>query len=234
MQEYLKNMPDWVAELFGEIAPKLLGAVAILVGGALAAWIISRLVRAALKKTSIDNRIAAWLAGDDRAKEIHTEKWVSKGVFYVLMLFVLMGFFQALGLTMVSGPLEKLVSQLTQYAPRLLGAGALLLLAWIVATALRMIITRVLGAARVDERLGSQTAEEAGEEVPLTKTLGEVVYWLVLALFLPVMLGVLGLQGLLAPVNSMMSKALAFVPNIIAINMIPPNYLVSAVAFGDV
>jgi hypothetical protein len=50
----------------------------------------------------------------------------------------------------------------------------------------------------------------------LAQTLGEVVYWLVFLLFLPGVLGALGLEGLLAPVQTMLDRALGFLPNVIA------------------
>jgi hypothetical protein len=47
-------------------------------------------------------------------------------------------------------------------------------------------------------------------------TLGEVVYWLVFLLFLPGVLDALGLQGLLAPIVTMLDRVLGFLPNVVA------------------
>ena len=51
-------------------------------------------------------------------------------------------------------------------ARQLLGAGLLLLLAWIVASIVRVVISRVLGAAKLDQRL----ARELGEWVQSLKS----------------------------------------------------------------
>jgi hypothetical protein len=45
--------------------------------------------------------------------------------------------------------------------------------------------------------------------------MGDIVYWLVFLLFLPAILGALALQGILGPVQSMVDKVLAFLPNIL-------------------
>jgi len=136
------------------------------------------------------------------------------------MIFVLIAFFQALGLTLITEPLNQLLIQVFQYAPRLLGAGLLLLVAWIVASVLKFALSRVLTAAKIDERLGSSAALEEEKRVPLAQTLGNAVYWLVFLLFLPAVLSALELEGLLQPVQGMINQILGFLPNIFAAGLI--------------
>ncbi len=192
--------------------PNLLVALAILVIGWVVAYAIARLVRAALKRTTIDNKVADWMA---EGGGVPIEDSVGRVVFWVLMLFVLVGFFQAIGLTLLTEPLNQLLSEMSTYAPRVLGAVALLVIAWIVATALRTVVARGLGALKVDERLSRSPAIEGRRVPPLQKTVSEAVYWLVYLLFLPAILGVLALQGLLQPVQDMMNKVMAYLPNLV-------------------
>jgi hypothetical protein len=49
----------------------------------------------------------------------------------------------------------------------------------------------------------------------LATTIGDTVYWLVFLLFLPAVLGTLGLEGLLGPVNSLVQEVLDFLPNLL-------------------
>ena len=192
--------------------PNLVVALAILVIGWVAAYAIARLVRATLKRTTIDNKIAGWMAEDDG---VPIEDSVGRVVFWILMLFVLVGFFQVIGLTLLTQPLNQLLSEISAYAPRVLGAVALLVLAWIVATALRALVARGLGALKVDERLSRSPAIEGRQVPPLQKTVSEAVYWLVFLLFLPAILGALALEGLLRPVQDMMSEVLSYLPNVV-------------------
>jgi len=77
-----------------------------------------------------------------------------------------------------------------------------------------MIITKVLVALKLDERLGEKTGVEKEEQLPLSKTISNAVYWLIYLLFLPAILDSLKLDGLLAPVQNMLNEVLNYLPNI--------------------
>lgn len=206
-----------IYESVGSYIPQLIGALVILIVGWLIAFIISNLVRRLLKRTDLDNKLVSWVTVE---KAPNVEQGVGRVVFWLIMILVLIAFFQALGLTLITGPLNQLVSKILYYLPQLFGAGILLLIAWITATILRMIITRVMGAAKLDERVGGQIDATDQKTIPLTKTIGDVVYWLIFLLFLPAVLGTLKLEGLLDPVQSMLDKFLGFLPNLLAAGLI--------------
>lgn len=162
----------------------------------------------------------ALCAGEEKAKTIEVEKGISKAVFYLIMLFVIVAFFQTLGITLITEPLNRLLNQLFEFAPKLLGAGILLLIAWIIATVLKQIVVRALALTKLDEYFGKQAGIQDDKRMPLTQSLGAAVYWLVLLLFLPAVLGALGMEGLLRPVQGMLNKILDFLPNILSAGII--------------
>jgi hypothetical protein len=217
--ETLQALLEQIVQLVGGSIPRFIAALAVLVVGWVVALIVSAVVRAALRRAKLDKRIARWVAGEGKAQEIEVERWTARAVFYLIMVFVLVAFFQTLALTVVTEPLNLLLIQLFQYAPRLLGAGLLLLLAWILARVLRFLVSRVLRAAKVDERLGDKLGLEE-ERVSLTQTLATGVYWLVFLMILPAVFNALALNGLLVPVQGMIDKALEFLPNIFAAGLI--------------
>ena len=51
---------------------------------------------------------------------------------------------------------------------------------------------------------------------PMSSYLGDVLFWLVILMFLPAILSAFALSGLLAPVQGMVDKLLAIVPNVFA------------------
>ncbi|HUK42184.1 MAG TPA: mechanosensitive ion channel [Candidatus Acidoferrales bacterium] len=203
---------DETTKVVSTYVPNLLGALAILVVGWLVARIIAALVAGALRRTQLDNKLARWIAGDQPGKAIPIEIWISRAVFYLLMIFVLVGFFQALQLTLPSEPLNRLLVRLFQFVPQLVGAAVLLLIAWVLASIVQALLSRVLKAAKVDARLAEQT--ESTKPVSLTQTIADTAYWLVFLLFLPAVLDALGLAGLLTPVQGMINKLLNYLPNI--------------------
>jgi hypothetical protein len=199
--------------------PHLAFALAILILGWLAALVISKLVRAGLRRTTLDNKIAGWVrAEDEEVPDI--EPAISRVVFWLIMIFVLVAFFSALKLTAVTVPLNSFLDEIAVYAPRILGAGLFLLVAWVVASGIRWVVRTALQAAKLDERVGDSLREDEGVEkvegVSLSKMLGDTAYWLVFLLFLPAILDALALDGLLEPVRAMVSKVLTFLPNLFA------------------
>ncbi|MGB3562546.1 MAG: hypothetical protein WBC09_05740, partial [Thermoanaerobaculia bacterium] len=109
--------------------PHLVAALAILIVGWLLALVISKVVRAALRRTTLDNKIAGWVRAEGEAVP-DIEPAISRIVFWLVMVFVLMAFFSALKLTVVTGPLDSFLDEIFQYLPRILSAGLLLLVAW--------------------------------------------------------------------------------------------------------
>ena len=205
----LQQLLDRSSNLVGDYLPNIAGALIILVVGWIVALVAAAIVRGILRRTTIENRIAAWIVGE-RAAKMPIEQYRGTGVFWLVMLFVLVAFFDALRLPVVTEPLNALLQQLSAFAPRLLGALLLLGAAALVATLLRRVVGMGLVAARADERLGT------GEGQPVAASLSEVVYWTVWLLFLPMILSTLELTGLLAPVQALLNKALAFLPNVLA------------------
>ena len=214
MKDIWTQFMEQITQLIGGYIPNLIGAIVILIIGWLIALIIAAIVRGVVRRTKLSDRLARWIWGEEKGKAVDAERWVGVGVFWLIMIFVLIAFFQTLGLTLITEPLNQILSLVFQYFPRLLAAGLLLLVAWIVASLLRWLLTRALTVAKVDERLSSQAGLEKEKHVPLSKSVATAVYWLVFLLFLPAVLGALEMAGIIEPVQGMINKILGFVPNI--------------------
>lgn len=211
-------MEEMVNQITGVVAPyipRVASALAIFIVGWIIAKIVGALVRGALRRTSLDNKLASWFGGAGGSKSIDVEGGAGKIAYYLVMLFVLVAVFQTLGLTMLTEPLNGLLTQVFAFAPRVFSAGVLLLVAWALGTALRFGVTRALGATGLDERLAEETGEEGEEHTSMSKSIGDAVYWFVFLLFLPGVLDALALQGMLEPVQGMVGQITAFLPNLL-------------------
>lgn len=207
---------DQIWQALGNFVPNLLWAILILFGGWLLALIISAMVRAVFNRTTLDNRLATGLGLGKDDPDFKIEPIISRIVFWVIMLFVLVAVFQQLGLTMVTQPLTAMLSTLSVYALNLLGAGALILVAWGVATLVRFLVSKALALTRLDDKWSMQAGLMQEGEKPLSQTLANVLYWFIWLLFLPAILGTLNIQGLTQPVQDMVSNILVYIPNIFA------------------
>jgi hypothetical protein len=107
------------------------------------------------------------------------------------------------------------VNAIQLYAPSIVSALVLIVVAWLVAMLLRAATERVLRALHFDERFGRDVGDPR-TVTPLSKTIGNAVFWLTILFFLPAILGALNLPGILLPVQNMVNTALMFLPNIIA------------------
>src|ERR1700690_1971782 len=125
MNEIIKQLKEAVSQF----SPNLLGALVVLVAGWIIALLAAALTRRLLRRTQFDNKLSQWMAGKDAPPHLPVEAWAGKVVFYVIMLLVLVGFFQALKLPVLSDPLNVIVTSITAYLPRVLAAGLLVLAA---------------------------------------------------------------------------------------------------------
>ena len=237
----------------GSLGPtllNLLGAILILVVGLILALILSKVVGSLLKKTDIDNRIAASIMGQRPGSEpFPIEKVLASVVFWIVAVVAAVAFLDALNLTTVSQPLNNFLNQIFSYLPKLGSAAILVAIAWLLATLAKTLVTRVAQGFGLDERL-SQTAPPPPPTTPapaygaptygepgaptygdptygmaapaptetqfsLSETLGTALYWLIFLFFLPLILGVLDLQGPLQPVQNLLNEILAALPKIL-------------------
>jgi Conserved TM helix len=198
--------------------PNLLAAIAILVVGWIVASIAAAITKGVLSRTNIDNRIAAWITGrSDGAEAPEVENWVSGAVYWIILIFTIVAFLQALQLTAVSAPLNNLLTQVLEFIPRLAGAGILLGIAWALATLTKLLVTRSLRALNLDRRLNQQVGDNTpASQFSLSDTIGNTLYWFIFLLFLPAILNALQLQGTLQPVQRLLDDILGILPNIFA------------------
>ena len=217
MLEFFRTLLEPIAGTLGN----LVIALVIVVGGWLIALAIRALVRGILKRITLDNRIAAMVAGEEAAQEFDVETWVGQIVYYLILVFVAIAALNQLQLQAVAAPLQTLLDVVLAYIPRLIGAGIIIFVAWLIATGARFVIRRLFDAAKIDDRLSSQAGIETDEgQVSVSQALAETVYWFIFLLFLPAVLDALNMQGLLGPVQDLIDQILGYIPNILAASII--------------
>ncbi len=199
-----------VQTALGAQIPAILGAVGILVIGYLIAVLARAVVRKLLSLLKLNERL-----GQSLEKPLKVEQGIATAVFWFVLLVTLIGVFNTLELDQLSGPFAAMVSQVMNYLPHLLAGLVLTLVAWLAATLVRTVATRALQATQWDEKL----TEQAGM-APMGDNVGQVLFWLVMLMFLPAILGVFQLEGMLDPIRNMVDQTLAMLPNIFAAGII--------------
>ena len=182
----------------------ILAAILILLVGWIIALIIAAGVKRLLQKVGTNHKLSSVT---DRTPNI--ENLVSKLVFWFVMILAVVGSLNVLNISGVSDPFSNMVGRVLAYIPNLFAAVAVGFIGWIVARLVRAGLTNVLSRTELDEKLSSEVGVNA-----LSSNIAEIFYWLVLLLFLPIVLSILGLTGLLIPVQNMVNEAIAYLPNL--------------------
>ena len=182
----------------------IFAAILILLVGWIIALIIAAGVKRLLQKFGTNHKLSSVT---DRTPNI--ENLVSKLVFWFVMILAVVGSLNVLNISGVSDPFSNMVGRVLAYIPNLFAAVAVGFIGWIVARLVRAGLTNVLSRTELDEKLSSEVGVNA-----LSSNIAEIFYWLVLLLFLPIVLSILGLTGLLIPVQNMVNEAIAYLPNL--------------------
>lgn len=206
MNTEMTTMWNAVQTGLGGHVPILLGALAILVLGWLVAVIFRAGIRKGLRVLKLNERFTQ-LTG----QTIDLEKGLSVASFWLVMLIMLTAVLNSLDLAVVSAPFAAMLTQLLEYVPRLLAGLLLALIAWLLASIVRKIVDKALSKTALDEKL----SEHAGI-APISGSLSQVLFWLIILLFVPAIMGALQMDGLLDPFREMISKFLDFLPNVVA------------------
>ena len=188
----------------GAQLPSIAAGLGILIVG----WIIAVVARAGVRRGLGLVKLNSYIA-QSTAKPLNLESAIATGVFWLVILATLVAVFNALDLPLVSGTFQLMLGKIIGYLPRLLAGTILLVIAWILATVLRAMANRALAATQLDEKL----SEHAGMQ-PMSKSVGNILFWLVLLLFVPAILGAYDLGGLLEPVRDMVGEGLDILPNL--------------------
>ncbi|WP_225907426.1 mechanosensitive ion channel [Leptolyngbya sp. BL0902] len=210
-----------VSVQLGQFLPSLVWAIVLLVLGWLLATVVALAIKNLLKRIRVNDRLTQWAGGGPEAQRLPVEQWVSTVVYWLIFLFAIIASLNALNLTAVSTPLNNFLDQIFAYLPRVGGAALLLGIAWIVATLVRALVVSGLGRFNLDDRLAQQAGLEGGSSpVVLNETIGNVLFWFILLLFIPLVLSALQLPGLLAPVEELINAFLQAIPRLITAGLI--------------
>ena len=158
-------------------------------------WVLARIAASmvfrALKRTTWDDWIAEKLGLnvllEGRDGEDQIERFFANFTYYTLLALVVVGALQTVGLTQVAAPIQSVVDSLAQALPQVLKAGLILAAAWAGGSILRIVISRALDGAGIDERFAElshvdddeETASTDAEPLPsFSENVGNVVFWL--------------------------------------------------------
>lgn len=188
----------------------VIGAILIFLVGYFAALIFGSLTKKALTKINLNQKM-----NTQTGKNYDLHSLLSKIVFWFVFVIAISAALNQLNLATISAPFANMVNQVLLFVPNLLAAAAVGVIGWVVAIVAKNATLAGLSKTTLDEKL----AQEASVK-PMSGTIADMVYWLILLVVLTMVLGRLGLNGLFTPLTNMIDKMFAFVPNIFTAGVI--------------
>lgn len=204
-------MTGWTSYFYQ--LPTLLFALLILLAGWLIAKSIGKSVEALLKRTRFDDKLFANIG----SKKYSSEMIIGKIVYYILLVVVWIIFFNMLNLSFIATPLVEMLTLITAAIPNFLKAALILLFAWAAASLIRMLFKKGASLVHLERRLVQwKMAISQSEAVNKVNSIAKALFYFVLLLFLPGVLGALQIEGVSEPFADTLSTLLAFIPKLFA------------------
>lgn len=196
-----------INNVFTMFTPQLiniLSVLAILVVGMWFAKIIRGLATKGLSNLS-------FLTVKTGSKPIDLVKPIASLIYYIVLLNVLLIVLGKLGLSSVLDPLKNMANQFLGYLPKIIGAGIVGYVGWIIATIFSDLTK--MGLSKVDEKVSEKMGSNA---IQVSKLGGAVVFGTVLLPIVIAALGILDIAAISVPATAMIQQLMAAVPKILA------------------
>ena len=206
---------EWFADKTGYVLDVSLVKTVFLV---IFVWLLAAIAGAVARRLLLKTPLNAWI--DDlmgSGSGANASRWGGRIVFWVVFLGGVSESLQKLNPSGGTGPLNALVEPIAGFIPKFVLAVFLLVVGWVVGLGLKRLVGAALDKTGIDERLSSELSDgDSATRVPVSRTLGETVQWVVMLLFLFPALGALEVDALLAPLQLMLGKLLSFLPNLLS------------------
>ena len=192
---------------------KWIAAGIILVVGYFISLVLKGLVAGGINRTGIGKR--AKTTGGNIGKS------VGKAVFWLALLYTLFLSLSRAGLGEYFGPVENLFDSIAVFVPKIIGAGFIFFIGFIVAKVAGNATTSVLEAAQVDSLAAKSGVTSAtGSTGSLAKALGTLVFVIIIVPVAVAALGALNLNGVSEPLSNMLNGFTSYIPALVGASLV--------------
>ena len=193
--------------------PRILIAILILV----ATWVVARAVKWALQKAIARTpALQKHTPGNQNETIGHQLGTIAK---LIIWLVGIMAALQFLGIGQILAPINRLLTQIFEFLPRLIGAGLIFFVGLILARILRQLTETLVRALNVDRllvRMGlDDNAPAASTGAGLARAIGILAFAIVIIPAAIAAFEVLGIEAISGPAINMLNQILAAIPRIL-------------------
>lgn len=207
-------------ELMIQLGEKVGLALLVLV----ATWILAKAAKWAFAKL-VDN---VKFLQRDTSNGTSVGESLGKIVSLLIWLFGLLIILRVLGLGGVDAPIQTLLNSIMAFVPNLMGAAIIFFIGLVVARIVRDLLVTALQTVDFDKWANRGGVDTVTGNTQISKTLGTIVYVLIIIPIAILSLEALQLESVSGPASDMLRMILAAIPNIIgAAIILGIGYLIS-------
>lgn len=204
---YLSNVLDQFTQSIGGNLSSALGALIILIIGWFVAGLLKRLIYKLLQKSGIDNKI--------KNSKISISKFISKLVYFLVMIFVFTLALEQLGMRGVLDPLKNMLDEFTGFIPNIIGAGLVCYIGYMLAT-----IVSELVELSGDSIKKLTPKLKLPENIDIVNVIKKIVF---IFIFLPLLISafnILNMDAISEPATAMLKDFFSAIPKVILASLI--------------
>ena len=196
LENFANNVLDYI--------PGIIGALVVLLIG----WIIAKAIKAIvvrlLRKTSWDERLFKNSSMGD------TNVFLGNIFYYIIMIIVLLVVLEILGINQVLGPLENMLNQFLGFIPKLIGAGLIGFIGYLLAKFVSNLVN--IGGNFLDKLVDKTGFRDTAK---LVNILQKIVFIIIFIPFLIQAFNALELDAISVPANNILSGFIGMIGEII-------------------
>ncbi len=201
------QLTDSLSSKFGSVLPNVLSALLVLIVGLFIAGVLRRLVAGALRKTGVDDKFGS--------ASFSMAKTISKLVYYLVVIFVLMAVLNMMGISDALAPLQNMLNEITGFIPNIFAAGIIGFVGYTLANICKEGIGFISGSIeKYTDRLG------ISKDFDITSIIKQIVFIIVFFPILIIALDALQMTAISDPAKNILTSLFDAIPNILSAGIV--------------
>jgi len=199
---YLSNVLDQFTQSIGGKLSSAIGALIILIIGWFIARFLKQVIYKLLQKSGIDNKI--------KNSKISISKFISKLIYFLVMIFVFTLALEKLGMRGVLDPLKTMLNEFTGFIPNIIGAGLVGYIGYMLAT-----IVSELVELSGDSIQKLTPKLKLPENIDIVNVIKKIVF---IFIFIPLLISafnILNMDTISEPATTMLKDFFSAIPKVI-------------------
>ena len=205
--EYLSKMLENLSTTLGSKLSSALAALLIIIIGWFIAGFLKRVTVKLIKRSGVDDRL--------KSSDISLSNFISKLVYFLVMIFVFMLALDKLGMSNVLDPLKAMLGDFTSFIPNIIGAGLVCYIGYMLATIVAEFVE--LSGDSIQKIIPKL---KLPEHIDFIKIVKKIVF---IFIFIPLLIAafnILNMEAISGPATDMLNEFFSAIPKVILATLI--------------